>query len=142
MIKNTESGPSLQLSIVINSSFRTPEGYSLNDCFDSGSNDIGDLKKILLNFRCREQSIVADISKFFYSFHLGDEDQAYHGLLIPINKTTGVIVYEELDETEFWEAVQCWLAFGDTPSPNVATIGIKKFRGPKNHQYSYKQFLY
>ena len=121
---NSSSTP---IRLVINSSFRTPEGYSLNDCFDSGSNDIGDLKKILLNFRCREQSIVADISKFFYSFHLGEEDQAYHGLLIPVNKTTGVIGYGELDETEFWEAVQCRLAFGDTPSPNVATIGRKKW---------------
>jgi len=125
-VHNMNSSSTL-IRIVINSSFRTPEGYSLNDCFDSGSNDIGDLKKILLNFRCREQSIVADISKFFYSFHLGEEDQAYHGLLIPVNKTTGVIGYGKLDEIEFWEAVQCRLAFGDTPSPNVATIGRKKW---------------
>ena len=68
---NSTSTP---LRIVINSSFKTPEGVSLNDCFDTGTSKIGDLKKILQNFRLREQALVADISKFFYSFHLGVED--------------------------------------------------------------------
>ena len=38
-----------------------------------------------------------------------------------VNETTGVIGFGGLDEIEFWEAVQCRLAFGDTPSPSVAT---------------------
>ena len=59
---------------------------------------------------------------------MGEKDQAYHKLLITVNKTTGVIGFGELDEIEFWVAVQCRLPFGDTPSPNVATIGQKMFR--------------
>ena len=58
---------------------------------------------------------------------MGEKDQAYHKLLIMVNETTGVFGFGGLDEIEFWEAVQCRLPFGDTPSPNVATIGRKKW---------------
>ena len=44
-----------------------------------------------------------------------------------VNETTGVFGFGGLDEIEFWEAVQCRLAFGDTPSPSVATTGRKKW---------------
>ena len=77
----------------------------MNDCFDTGTNNVGDLKTILLDFRLREHALVADISKFFYSFHLGVEDQSYHGLLVPVNKTIGKVGYCKPEETEIREAV-------------------------------------
>ena len=77
---NSQSTP---VRIVFNASFPTSSGKSLNDILPTGKVNLA-LDKIALNFTIAPVGIVADISKFYNSFDLSEED--YHLQLMLWNK--------------------------------------------------------
>lgn len=115
-----EGSESTPVRIIVNSSLKGNNGISLNDTYLSGTSNLGDLKSLMLNVRCKQQLIMADIKKFFTNFRLRTEEKYLHCILIPIN-AEGVIGYGE--NISFETYVQDRLTFGDRPSPIAATLG-------------------
>ncbi|XP_062566124.1 uncharacterized protein LOC134228483 [Saccostrea cucullata] len=93
------------------------EGLSLNNVLLSGPNMTNDLLGVLLRFRMNKVAIMADIEKMFYSFLVREEDRDFLRFFWYKNNDT------EEDLMEYRMKVH---VFGNTPSPAVATYGLRK----------------
>lgn len=93
------------------------EGLSLNSVLLSGPNLTNDLLGILLRFRMDKVAIMADIQQMFYSFLVSEEDRDFLRFFWYKNNDSD----EELIEYRMKVHV-----FGNTPSPAVATYGLRK----------------
>lgn len=114
-----ENSTSTPLRIIINSSLKGKNGVSLNETYVSGTNDIGDLKALMLNIRCKPQLIMGDIRRFFNNFRLTEQEKLLHCLLVPVN-SSGEYGYK--GEVRYEVFCQDRLVFGDRPSPIAATL--------------------
>lgn len=93
------------------------EGLSLNSVLLSGPNLTNDLLGVLLRFRMDKVAIMADIQQMFYSFLVSEEDRDFLRFFWYKNNDSD----EELIEYRMKVHV-----FGNTPSPAVATYGLRK----------------
>ena len=117
---NSTSTP---VRLVLNSSLKGGNGVSLNTTYQTGTNEIGNLKVIIMNTRIRPRLIAADISKFYYNFFLQPEETYLHLLLVPV-QPDGSVGYGAEYQLEPYR--QTRLTFGDSPSPTAATLARKK----------------
>ncbi|XP_065930417.1 uncharacterized protein [Magallana gigas] len=93
------------------------EGLSLNSVLLSGPNLTNDLLGVLLRFRMDKVAIMADIQQMFYSFLVREEDRDFLRFFWYKNNDS---------EKELIEYRMKVHVFGNTPSPAVATYGLRK----------------
>ena len=93
------------------------QGISLNSVLLSGPDLTNSLLGILMRFRKEKIAITADIEQMFYCFGVSDEDQNFLRFLWYKNNDPS----KELTEYKMTVHV-----FGNTPSPSVATYGLRK----------------
>ncbi|XP_060603719.1 uncharacterized protein LOC132756616 [Ruditapes philippinarum] len=93
------------------------KGISLNSVLLSGPNSINSLLHILLRFRKDEIAVIADIEQMFYSFHVKLDHRDY----------LRFFWYRDNDTSkDLIEYRMCAHVFGNSPSPAVATYGLRK----------------
>ena len=93
------------------------EGVSLNDVLLTGPDLVNSLLGILLRFRQGVVAITADIEQMFYRFSVPDEHRNYLRFMW----------YKDNDPNqEMIEYRMTRHVFGNSPSPAVATFGLRK----------------
>jgi hypothetical protein len=93
------------------------EGLSLNSVLLSGPNMTYDLLGVLLQFHKDEVAIMADIEQMFYSFLVRKEDRDF----------LRFFWYKDNNPDEdLIEYIMKVHVFGNSPSPAVATFGLRK----------------
>ena len=105
-----------QIRCVFHSSARH-DGVSLNEVLLTGPDMTNNLLGVLLRF-CREEfAIMADVQQMFYSFYVQENHRDYLRFLW----------YEDnKPEKQMVEYRMCVHVFGNSPSPAVATYGLRK----------------
>jgi len=92
-------------------------GISLNDVLLTGPDLTNSLLGILLRFRKEDIAIMADIEQMFYSFYVQEEHRNFLRFMW----------YEDNEpEKPMIEYRMCVHVFGNSPSPAVATYGLRK----------------
>ena len=105
-----------QIRCVFDSSAKY-NGVSLNDVLLTGPDFTNNLAGILLRFRKEKFAIMADIQQMFYSFYVLDGHRDYLRFLW----------YEDNDfDKSMIEYRMCVHVFGNSPSPAIATYGLRK----------------
>ncbi|XP_023930308.1 uncharacterized protein LOC106157407 [Lingula anatina] len=93
------------------------EGYSLNENLLTGPNQTNSLLGVLLRFRKDRIAVTADIQQMFYSFLVNEEHRDF----------LRFFWYRDNDpKKEIIEYRMRVHVFGNTPSPAVATYGLRK----------------
>ena len=92
-------------------------GHSLNDMLVTGPDLTNNLLGILLRFRIRKIAIIADIEQMFYCFKVSDNHRDFLRFLWFKNNDP----CEEIVEYRMSVHV-----FGNSPSPAIATLGLRK----------------
>ena len=93
------------------------DGLSLNNVLLQGPDMTNNLLGILLRFRREVIAIAADIQQMFYSFRVHKEHRNFLRFMW----------YEENDpEKSFIQYRMCVHVFGNSPSPAVATYGLRR----------------
>ncbi|XP_013396919.2 uncharacterized protein LOC106163784 [Lingula anatina] len=93
------------------------EGYSLNENLLTGPNQTNSLLGVLLRFRRDRIAVTADIQQMFYSFLVNEEHRDF----------LRFFWYRDNDpKKEIIEYRMRVHVFGNTPSPAVATYGLRK----------------
>ena len=105
-----------QIRVVFNSS-ASYRGLSLNSVLMTGPDMTNNLVGILLRFRKEAVAIVADFEKMFYGFYVDTKHRNYLRFLWHRDNNP------ELDLVEYR---MCVHVFSNTPSPAVATYGLRK----------------
>ncbi|KAK3084088.1 hypothetical protein FSP39_007909 [Pinctada imbricata] len=95
----------------------TYQGVSLNKVLMSGPNLTNSLVGILMRFRKNEYAISGDIEQMFYSFLVKEEHRDHLRFLWYKDNNT---------ENELIDYRMCAHVFGNSPSPAVATYGLRK----------------
>ncbi|KAK3082438.1 hypothetical protein FSP39_009290 [Pinctada imbricata] len=93
------------------------EGQSLNKALLSGPNLANNLLGVLLRFRMGQYAMTADIERMFYSFYVRSDHRDYLRFFWYANNDPNS------DLIEYRMRVH---VFGNTPSPAVATYGLRK----------------
>ena len=118
-----------QLRAVFDSSAKF-DGVSLNDVLLAGPDLTNSLLGILIRFRKDKVAIVADIEKMFYSFFVQENHRNYFRFFW----------YENNDPSKpMTQYRMCVHVFGNSPSPAVATYGLRKT--VEKGQEDMKQFV-
>ncbi|XP_064462753.1 uncharacterized protein LOC135373586 [Ornithodoros turicata] len=105
-----------QIRVVFDSSAKF-QGTSLNDVLLTGPNLGNSLLGVLIRFRKEPFAITADIQQMFYCFIVREEDREYLRFLwFRDNDTKKDVVGYRM----------CVHVFGNSPSPAVATYGLKR----------------
>lgn len=105
-----------KIRIVFDSSAKY-EGVSLNSVLMSGPDLTNSLVGVLLRFRREPVAIVADIQQMFYGFYVEEKHRNFLRFLW----------FKDNDPNkELTEFRMCVHVFGNTPSPAVATYGLRK----------------
>ena len=92
-------------------------GSSLNEVLLSGPNLTKSLLGVLLRFRQEPVAVVADVQHMFYCFYVNREHRNYLRFLWhDDNDPAKTLVHYRM----------CVLVFGNSPSPAVATYGLRK----------------
>ncbi|XP_033752106.1 uncharacterized protein LOC117335931 [Pecten maximus] len=105
-----------QLRAVFDSSARH-NGVSLNDVLMSGPDLANSLLGVLMRFRRESVAIVGDIEQMFYCFQVREDHRNYLRFLW----------YKDNNpENELVEYRMCVHVFGNSPSPAIATLGLRK----------------
>lgn len=92
-------------------------GVSLNDVLMTGPDLTNSLIGVLLKFRRDRVAITADIEKMFFNFYVREED---------INFLRFLWFKDNNIDNEVVEIRMCVHVFGNSPSPAVATFGLRK----------------
>ena len=106
------------------------DGISLNNVLMSGPDSTNSLLGILLRFRKEKVGLIADIEKMFYSFYVREDHRNYLRFLWYRNN------YPSENMIEYR---MCVHVFGNSPSPAVATYGLRKT--VQNSQEDVKEFV-
>ncbi|XP_052799373.1 uncharacterized protein LOC128230989 [Mya arenaria] len=92
-------------------------GISLNDVLLTGPDFTNSLLGVLLRFRKEPVAITADIQQMFYCFNVREDHRDYLRFLR----------YEDNDPKKaLTEYRMCVQVFGNSPSPAIATYGLRK----------------
>lgn len=123
-----------KIRVVFDSSAKY-KGISLNDVLLSGPNLNNTLIGVLLRFRKEQIAVTADVEKMFYGFKVREDHRNYLRFLW----------YKDNNPNE--EVVDYWMSvhvFGNSPSPAVATYGLRKAAeyGELEHGTDAKQFVF
>ena len=105
-----------QIRGVFDSSARY-DNISLNDVLMSGPNLANGLLGVLLRFRQQPIAVMADIQRMFYCFKVKREHRDYLRFLWHRDNDI---------EKEITEFRMCVHVFGNSPSPAVATYGLRR----------------
>lgn len=92
-------------------------GVSLNDVLTTGLDLTNSLIGVLLKFRKDRVAIPADIEQMFFNFYVHEEDRNFLRFLWFKNNNI---------DNELVEFRMCVHVFGNSPSPAVATFGLRK----------------
>ncbi|XP_062619955.1 uncharacterized protein LOC134281515 [Saccostrea cucullata] len=113
-----------KIRVVFDSSAKC-QGVSLNDVLMTGSDLTNSLIGVLLKFRKEKVAVMADIAQMFFNFFVHEEDRNFLRFLW----------FRDNDiNNELVEFRMCVHVFGNSPSPAVATFGLRK--SPCNHHSS------
>lgn len=93
------------------------QGISLNDVLLQGPDLINNLLGVIMRFRCENVAVTADIEQMFYCFEVNDKDRNYLRFFWYKNNN----LEEPLLEYRMTRHV-----FGNSPSPAIATYGLRK----------------
>ena len=93
------------------------EGCSLNNVLLSGPNMTNSLLGVLLRFRSEQVAVKTDIQQMFYSFLVDEEHRDYLRFFWYKDNKPGSKLIEYRMRVH---------VFGNTPSPSVATFGIRR----------------
>ncbi|XP_048734152.2 uncharacterized protein LOC125650167 [Ostrea edulis] len=93
------------------------QGISLNSVLLTGPNLTNSLLGVLLRFRRDQIAVIADIEQMFYSFYVKEEHRDFLRFLWYRNNNP---------EDELIDYRMRVHVFGNTPSPAVATYGLRK----------------
>ena len=105
-----------KIRIVFDSSAKSRE-FSLNDMLMTGPDMMNSLLGILLRFRQEAVAVAADIEQMFYNFKVKTEQRDY----------LRFFWYKDNNpDLEFIEYRMTVHLFGNTPSPAIATYGLRK----------------
>ena len=109
------------------------KGTSLNDQLLSGPNLTNSLLGVLIRFRKEMIAVVADVQHMFHCFTVKEQHRDYLRLWYKDNK-----IGNEL--TEFRMKVH---VFGNSPSPAIATLGLRKIAdmSEESHGSDVKEFI-
>ncbi|XP_062592960.1 uncharacterized protein LOC134254474 [Saccostrea cucullata] len=102
------------------------ENISLNDVLMSGPDLTNNLLGVLLRFRQQPVAVMADIQRMFYCFKVKQEHRDYLRFLW--HKDNDI-------EKEIIEFRMCVHVFGNSPSPAVATYGLRRTAEIAEKQY-------
>ncbi|VDI23532.1 Hypothetical predicted protein [Mytilus galloprovincialis] len=105
-----------RIRVVFDSSAKF-RGTSLNDVLMTGPNLVNSLLGVLLRFRKDKIAITADIRQMFYSFNVTPEHRDFLRFIWHEDND------KEKDLVDYRMAVH---VFGNSPSPAVATFGLRK----------------
>ncbi|XP_052063923.1 uncharacterized protein LOC127703909 [Mytilus californianus] len=105
-----------RIRVVFDSSAKF-QGTSLNDVLMTGPNLVNSLLGVLLRFRKDKIAITADIRQMFYSFNVTPEHRDFLRFIWHEGNDM------EKDLVDYRMAVH---VFGNSPSPAVATFGLRK----------------
>ena len=101
-------------------------GVSLNDVLLSGTDINNSLLGLLMRFRNENIGIMADIHQMFHCFQVKEDHRNYLRFLW----------YEDNDpQKEYVDYKMCVHVFGYSPSPAVATYGLR--RTARNAEFSF-----
>lgn len=111
------------------------KGTSLNDVLLSGPNLNNTLIGVLLRFRRDQIAVTADVEQMFYGFKVREDHRHFLRFLW----------YKDNDPDK--EIIDYWMTvhvFGNSPSPAVATYGLRKAaeQGEAEHGSDAKQFVF
>lgn len=111
------------------------KGTSLNDMLLSGPNLNNTLVGVLLRFRREQIAITADIEQMFYGFKVREDHRNFLRFLWHRDNDP------DKEIIDFWMTVH---VFGNSPSPAVATYGLRKAaeQGENEHGKDVKDFVY
>lgn len=111
------------------------KGTSLNDMLLSGPNLNNTLVGVLLRFRREQIAITADIEQMFYGFKVREDHCNFLRFLWHRDNDP------DKEIIDFWMTVH---VFGNSPSPAVATYGLRKAaeQGEHEHGKDVKDFVY
>ena len=105
-----------KIRVVFDSSAKF-QGVSLNDVLMTGPDLTNSLIGVLLKFRREKVAVTADIEQMFFNFYVHEEDRNYLRFLW----------FRDNDiNNELVEFRMCVHVFGNSPSPAVATFGLRK----------------
>ena len=105
-----------KIRIVFDSSAKSRE-FSLNDLLMKGPDMMNNLLGILLRFRQEAVAVAADVEQMFYNFKVKTEQRDY----------LRFFWYKDNNpDLEFIEYRMTVHIFGNTPSPAIATYGLRK----------------
>ncbi|XP_062594609.1 uncharacterized protein LOC134256031 [Saccostrea cucullata] len=105
-----------KIRVVFDSSAKC-QGVSLNDVLMTGPDLTNSLIGVLLKFRKEKVAVTADIEQMFFNFYVHEEDRNFLRFLW----------FRDNDiNNELVEFRMCVHVFGNSPSPAVATFGLRK----------------
>lgn len=115
-----------KIRIVFDSSSKF-EGVSLNNVLMTGPDSTNNLTGILLRFRRESVAVTGDIEQMFYQFRVNVKHRNY----------LRFFWYEENDFSRpLVEYRMCVHVFGNSPSPAVATFGLRKTAHVATEEYN------
>lgn len=111
------------------------KGTSLNNMLLSGPNLNNSLVGVLLRFRTEQIAVTADVEQMFYGFKVREDHRHFLRFLW----------YKDNDPDK--EVIDYWMTvhvFGNSPSPAVATYGMRKAaeHGEAEHGTAAKHFVF
>lgn len=111
------------------------KGTSLNDVLLSGPNLNNTLHGVLLRFRREQVVAIADVEQMFYGFKVREDH--CHFLRFLWHKDND----PDKEIIDYWMTVH---VFGNSPSPAVATYGLRKAaeQGEAEHGSDAKEFVF
>ncbi|XP_069104772.1 uncharacterized protein [Argopecten irradians] len=110
------------------------DGLSLNNVLMSGPDMTNNLPGILLRFRREQVAVTADVQQMFYNFFDCEDHRNFLRFLW----------YQDNDMSkDLVEYRMCVHVFGNTPSPAVATYGLRRTacENADNFGYNMKEFV-
>ncbi|XP_069106579.1 uncharacterized protein [Argopecten irradians] len=110
------------------------DGLSLNNVLMSGPDMTNNLPGILLRFRREQVAVTADVQQMFYNFFVCEDHRNFLRFLW----------YQDNDMSkDLVEYRMCVHVFGNTPSPAVATYGLRRTacENADNFGYDMKEFV-
>ena len=120
-----------KLRVVFDSSVQC-QGLSLNNVLLTGPDLTNSLLGILMKFRREKVAIVADIEQMFYSFYVPESDRNY----------LRFFWHEDNDmDKDITEYRMCVHVFGNSPSPAIATYGLRKCVQPEKYSDNVKSYV-
>ncbi|XP_058840965.1 uncharacterized protein LOC131696442 [Topomyia yanbarensis] len=100
---------STKLRVVFDASAKTSNGYSLNDIQLSGSVIQRELFDLLLDFRCHDKVVTADIAKMYPQVNVHEDDSWFQCIVWRDNPSEAIQAYR-LKTVTYGEAASSFLA--------------------------------